>query len=128
MTPKAKTAAISSVQTVPTSARTGVAARQNSGRPNYQDENGWKYPENYQLQDELINGEQRGTDQGALRQIAAGHQHGVAALLEDSGQTVLIERAAELGFPVFDLGTKVFAKFRDDIFLLRPGKPESNSV
>jgi hypothetical protein len=52
----------------------------------------------------------------------------MAPLLQDGGNAVVVERAAERGFPFVDLGAEVFAELRDDVFLLRLRQQEFNCV
>jgi hypothetical protein len=78
-------------------------------RPDDEDEHGNQNPQEDHLQDEFVDGEQSGPNQMPLRADPPGDHHRAAAALQDRRHLGFVERAAEFGFLILELGTQILA-------------------
>jgi len=79
-------------------------------------------PEQRGAEHEPVHGKDGWADEGLLRLIARGDEHGRAKLAEPVLGFPLGERAAECGFLVLELGFKVGAEFGEDVLLAGAGQ------
>src|SRR5215469_831660 len=86
-------------------------------------------PEQHHLQHERVDWIECGSDQVTPRPDSASHRHGSAAALQDLGDLVFVERAAEFDLFLFDLRAQVFTQLGNKLLLLPClRQPEADSL
>ncbi len=87
-----------------------------------------KITERDDLQNEAVERKQHRANQRLLLLVASGNPQRMAGLLEERDEFILVQRAAQRRFALFNLRAEIVAQFGDDVILLLAGQPEPNSL